>query len=55
MSLIKTKMLLGDNPSKDSFKGKVLSVIKASKQLSQVESILIIILFKTLKGVIIKK
>lgn len=48
-------MHLGELPSRDSFKGKVLSVIKASKQLSQVESILIIILFKTLKEVIIKK
>ena len=43
MSLIKTKMLLGDNPSKDSFKGKVLSVTKVLKQQSPVESILIII------------
>jgi hypothetical protein len=38
MSLIKTKMLLGDNPSKDSFKGKVLSVTKVLKQQSPVES-----------------
>jgi hypothetical protein len=46
-------MHLGELPNRDSFKGKVLSVTKASKLLLQVESILII--YKIHKEVKLKK